>query len=137
CEQPYRGALPIVRAPVFERASSAVMARLALGASAAIYLSIWTLGWSGGAWPAHVALLDASFAIACLIVGWQARRWLAAAPLAPVYVHFAMELGWLRTAGDFGLCAVASGFALLVIALSTSWRARRRDEIARPDTQAS
>lgn len=106
--------------------------RLLTGAGFALYLSAWTVSWSGGAWPAHAVTLDAALTAAALIAAWKGRARGGLAPAAGAWAHFAFAsrlvaaptslLGW-------GGASIGVGFALLLGSLGTSiWIARRRSQ---------
>lgn len=129
-ETPYRGVspldpceLPIAR---FARADRAVASRLFLGALAAAHLACWSHGYGRGlAFPPHSLALDALFTIAAVALAWRHRSALPVVPIALLHLHLARELGFVpRSAGAWGWCAVAGGFALLAIAAFVSSRAR-------------
>jgi hypothetical protein len=101
--------------------------RLLAGAIFAAYLSAWTLGWSGGSWPAHLAALDVLLTAAVIAAAWRARLRVALAPLLGTYVHFVAQAGLMpvpRSLVEWGASAVGLGFALLVGSLATSYRLR-------------
>lgn len=113
----------------------AAMVRLATGAVFALYLAIWTEGWSGGAWPAHVLALDALLAVAVVVGVWKLRARLALAPFAASSVHFVVQARLVpapRSAVEWGGAAVGLGFVLLFASLAASYwlRPQRRSSDA-------
>jgi len=102
--------------------------RLLTGALFAVYLAVWTLGWTGGAWPAHVLALDLALAVVVALLAWRARVRVALVPFAGGAMHLVLQahlvsapeslLGW-------GATAVGLGFALLLASLAASYRLRR------------
>ena len=131
-------ASPAVVAPafvpaVFARVERAECMRLLTGALFAVYVGVWTLGWTGGAWPAHVLALDLALAGAVALLAWRARVRVALVPFAAGALHLVVkahlvpapesQLGW-------GATAVGVGFALLLASLAASYRLRRTDSDA-------
>ena len=103
--------------------------RLLVGAVSALYLSTWTLAWSGGALPAHSVWLDTLLAAVLLGMVWGFRAYVALVPLAFGCLHFGVQTGTVslpRTRAQWGFCEVGLGFALLGSALLTSWQSRTR-----------
>jgi hypothetical protein len=101
--------------------------RLIGGALFAVYVAAWTFDWSGGALPAHVLALDVALLAAVLLMAWRLRARLAFAPLAATLAHGALASGLVpppRTPLEWGVAAVALGFALLAASLATSYRLR-------------
>ena len=101
------------------------LARAVAGAIGAGYLSVWTLRWSGGPFPAHVLVLDVAFAVVVLLA---ARRWrtpLALAAVAADGLHLLFQSGLVpmpRTHLGWGVATVTLGFALLAGSLAASYR---------------
>ena len=114
----------------FSPALRGEMLRLLSGAAGLAYLAIWTHGWGGGPWPAHVLPLDLALVTAGVVVAWSTRT---AAPLSP---GFLTCLHWIvaarvipmpRTATDQALFHVVAGFVLLIGSLGVSvWWTRHR-----------
>lgn len=101
--------------------------RLLSGTASALYLAVWTAGWTGGALPEHVLALDAAFLALALLLVWRRGARLVLAPLAGTSLHAAWALGLIpqpRSMLEWGASAVALGFALLVASLVTSYRLR-------------
>lgn len=101
--------------------------RLVVGAAFGVYLSVWTLGWSGGAWPAHVFLLDLGLTAVVVVAAWKARVRSALAPLLGCYLHFVIQARLVpapRSLVEWGASAVGLGFVLLAASLATSYRLR-------------
>lgn len=129
--QPYRGFAIVEPAPpptiVLERAAPRVFERLAIGAFACVYLSVWMHGWSGGALPPHILLLDIVSGLVCGLVAWKTRRALAFGPLTVAYAHLFVQWGWIsapRGPMQWGVAAIIGGFVLLVGAVGASWHLR-------------
>lgn len=110
--------------------------RLACGGLFAIHLSAWTMAWSGGAFPEHVAVLDAALLGVVVLLAWRARARAALLPLGALGIHGAVTSGLVpppRTLFQYGMTAVALGFVLLVGSVATSYRLRRYgDDVAPP-----
>ena len=125
---PYRtrepGALqPSVRIR-FERASGPVMLRLLTGSAFGIYLALWTLGWTGGAFPAHRAALDIAVTAASLLLLAKLRARFVLLPLSVTYAHLAVQTGLLSSptsAFEWGATMVGVGFGLLGVSLLVSY----------------
>jgi hypothetical protein len=134
-EPPYRAAVSsdppeepeIAVSFVPVRVDHDAMKRLLAGTVFALYLSVWTLGWSGGAWPAHVVALDVALTVVMVAAAWRARARIAIVPLLGSYVHLVVQAGLVpvpRTLVEWGASAVGLGFALLLASLVTSYRLR-------------
>lgn len=94
------------------------------GAALLAYLSVWAMGWSGGAWPAHVAALDLLFTAGLAAGAWLFRTRVVVAPAATLWAHFAWQAGLVpqpRSLQEWGGATVALGFALLAASLATSY----------------
>lgn len=136
-EQPYRVFLPTPPpAPPASSAARVVLVdraermRLLTGALFAVYLAVWTLGWSGGPWPAHVLALDLALTALVLLLVWRARVRVMLAPLAGCFLHTLLQKDLVpapRSLLEWGGTAVALGFALLLASLAASYQLRRRD----------
>jgi hypothetical protein len=114
-------------ARAFVPVDAAARLRLLSGALFGVYLSAWTFGWSGGALPAHVLVLDAALVTVVALMVWRLRARLVLAPLAATCVHGLAASGLVpppRSALEWGGAAVALGFLLLVGSLATSYRLR-------------
>ncbi|MBS2020226.1 MAG: hypothetical protein JST00_45625 [Deltaproteobacteria bacterium] len=108
--------------------SPAERVRLACGGLFAIHLSAWTMAWSGGAFPDHVAVLDLALLGGVILLAWRARARAALLPLGVLGVHGAVTSGLVpppRTLFQYGMTAVALGFVLLVGSVAASYRLRR------------
>lgn len=100
---------------------------LLVGSVSSLYLFVWTLNWSGGAWPAHVWWLDLLLAGVLLGMVWGLQAYAALVPLAMSSLHLGVQTGTValpRTRAQWGLSEVGLGFALLASALLTSWQLR-------------
>lgn len=107
----------------------AAMLRLLIGAGFAVYLSAWTIGWSGGPWPAHVVMLDLLLTAAVVLGAWRMRARTAVVPLVATWIHFVVQARLIpppRSALEWGGAAIGLGFALLIASLSTSYAVRAR-----------
>jgi hypothetical protein len=112
----------------FGFAERAACLRLLAGAAPALHLSAWTSNWSGGALPGHSFWLDLLLTVVLLGMLWAFRAYVALVPLALSYLHLGVQTGALsapRTRARWGLSEVGFGFALLAIALITSWQSKR------------
>jgi len=137
-EDDYRAACvePIDRAPatLFERSESPAMARQLAWAGYALYLSAWTLSWPGGAWPAHVVVLDLVLTAAISVFVWKLRSRIVVLPLFATYLHWSIQSRLLRAPHSivqWGATTVAVGFGLLLTSVLTSWRLERRTDETR------
>jgi len=119
---------PHARAARFNLAPRFERLRLLIGSASLGYLSLWTLGWSGGALPGHAFWLDSSLSVVLLAMVWSFRAYVALVPLALSYLHLGVQSGTLslpRTRAQWGLSEVGLGFALLATAVLTSWQSKR------------
>ncbi|WP_394830224.1 hypothetical protein LVJ94_27320 [Pendulispora rubella] len=110
--------------------------RLFVAAIAASYLAVWTLGWSGGPWPAHAFALDLAMILAMVLVAWRARTRIPAVPPVMSLVHGVLAAGLVpmpHSLVAWGSTIIAMGFALLVASLATSYGLRNAS-ITRPPT---
>ena len=129
---PYRSteswAPAAARAPVtFGLASRPALDRFVTGSIGATYLSLWTLGWTGGSWPAHVFSLDVGLAFAVVAAAWALRRRWPLATVAAPYLHYAVVAHLLRPPKgtlEWSIVSVSAGFVLLVACLAVSYRSR-------------
>lgn len=110
------------------------MLRLLSGAAGLAYLAIWTHGWDGGPWPAHVLALDLALVTTGIVVAWSTRT---AAPLSPgllTCLHWVVAARIIpvpKTATHQALAHVVAGFVLLLASLGVSvWWSRRRTRSA-------
>jgi len=122
-EEPQRTVDAPIRPPATIDAPA--RARAAAGAIVCAYLAAWTIGWTGGAWPAHDALLD--LALAAASVAWARRsgRRTFVTPAVVAYAHAALQAHLVpmpRSRIEWGAVAVGVGFALLGAALGASYR---------------
>ncbi|MFT3764854.1 MAG: hypothetical protein QM820_04955 [Minicystis sp.] len=111
----------------FARADRASLHRLLTGSIFGVYLSAWTIGWSGGALPQHVMLLDAALLVALALASRRARAKRLLAPVVPTWLHAGWQAGIIvapATALAWGITAVSSGFVLLLGSLLVAWRLR-------------
>jgi hypothetical protein len=132
--QPYRVSDEKVRTPAPVNVDAGVgavgpaeRARAFAGATFALYLSAWTMSWSGGAWPAHMAGLDAAITAVALLGVWRLGSRTPLAPLAAIYAHLALERQLVHlpaTPVQWGATFVTIGFALLAGSIATSYRLR-------------
>jgi hypothetical protein len=87
-------------------------------ALACLHLALWSLGWQGQSWPAHLLPLDLSFTILCALLAWRGRSRLALAPLVALWTH-ALATGSLvqgpGTMLGWGGLLLGLGFALLLV----------------------
>jgi hypothetical protein len=132
---PYRSSAPepspqtaAAPAVTFARAELPALVRLATGTVFCTYLSAWTLGWSGGAWPEHVVALDGSLLAVAAFLVWRARARLVIAPVFAACVHLLVERRVIVAPDstlEWGALSVGVGFALLVVLLAVSWWLRK------------
>ena len=111
--------------PRFEFAERSARIRLLTGATGALYLAAWTLGWTGGAWPQHVGWLDAALTIVtlCLAVRWRMPAMLTLPSVAALHLAIVLRSVWApRSSVQWGLVSVVSGFVLLALSLAASVR---------------
>jgi hypothetical protein len=105
-------------------AERARMAGLALGA---LYLSVWTTSWQGGAMPVHQLWLDVAFTVAVVLAALVLRRRALVGTTAIPWAHWALSAGLVpapHTQLAWGATALAGGFVLLAAALLVSYRLR-------------
>ncbi|MBX3214845.1 MAG: hypothetical protein KF850_22620 [Labilithrix sp.] len=98
--------------------------RMLTGAVFSLYVAVWTLRWSGGAWPVHAIPLDVLVTVVVALGAWRLRARLALAPLAAVWGHFVVQARLVpapRTSLEWGGASVALGFALLIASLGASY----------------
>lgn len=113
-----------VLAPLGEAAKSRHLA----GALLSLYLGIWTMGWKGGHWPAHMLVLDVAILGLAFGMGLRLKRWLAMVVPATTFSHVVIASGILPTPHStlgWGSSALVLGFALLAISLGASYRLRK------------
>jgi len=104
--------------------------RLMCGAALTMYLAIWTMSWTGGAWPAHLLALDVGLALVLLFGVWRLRARIALVPLslgAAQTVLSAHLLPAPQGLVQWGATAIGLGFALLIVSIAVSYYFRRRD----------
>jgi hypothetical protein len=126
----------------FALADRPAMVRLFSGAACCAYLSAWTFGWSGGAWPEHVVALDLALTAVAALLVWRARARLVIAPLVAMCFHLLAAKQIITAPSStlqWGVLSVGIGFALLVVVVVTSWQLRRvgEDDEAMPVAPAT
>ena len=112
----------------FRPVEAAERLRLLGGAVFAGYLGVWTVGWVGGAWPAHVIALDVALGVVVLLLAWRAKVRVTLPALGVAYLHFVVKAHLVpapRSLLEWGGTAMVLGFALLVGSLAASYRLRR------------
>jgi hypothetical protein len=120
-------AAPVFVASTFDMVDRAERMRLLTGALFTLHLAVWTLGWTGGHWPAHVLALDLATAVTALLLAWRARVRVALVPLAAGAMHLVVRAHLVpppRSLLEWGATAVGLGFALLLASLLASYRLR-------------
>lgn len=120
-------AVPVFVAQTFDMVDQAERMRLLTGALFTLHLAVWTVGWTGGHWPAHVLVLDLATAVAALLLAWRARVRVALVPLAAGAMHLVVRAHLVpapRSLLEWGATAVGLGFALLLASLLASYRLR-------------
>ncbi|RLB51141.1 MAG: hypothetical protein DRJ42_17430 [Deltaproteobacteria bacterium] len=98
--------------------------RLFVGTALALYLAVWSAGWTGGALPEHHLWLDALVGVALLAASRRWHRPMLLAPLVPVVVHLTGQRGWVpepTTALEWGATCIGAGFVMLFSSLAASW----------------
>lgn len=113
---------------VFEATARTARLRLVVAASLAAYLALWTVSWTGGAWPAHVLALDIVLVGATAALVWKARQRIMLAPTSLSLTHYGIEVGLIAaptTTLGWGATSVSLGFVLLLGSLAVSWRLSR------------
>jgi len=119
---------PRAESSIFGLAPRAERMRLLVGSASVGYLSVWTLQWAGGALPRHAFWLDSLLLAILLGMVWGLRAYVALVPMALGALHLGVQTGRLslpRTRAQWGLTEVGLGFALLAVAVLTSWQAKR------------
>jgi len=136
---PYRERAPelVVRPMIthFEPASLEAQRRLLLGAAVSLYVGLWTLGWSGGPWPQHMLILDATLVLGLTLAFYRSHRLVRLAPVVATLAHLSIQRGWVSApegAHQWGLASVGLGFAFLLGSLAVSYRLRRHVSTAAP-----
>jgi hypothetical protein len=106
-------------------ADHAAKVRLLGGTLFCLWLAAWMRRWTGGPLPVHALGLDLALTAGVLLLVWKARARAIVAPLAFTYLHFAMRSGLAPTSPlGWGVSAVTTGFALLILSLIVGWRLR-------------
>lgn len=103
--------------------------RLLTGALAFAYVGLWTLGWTGGSWPAHRALVDVAFVLTSLLLARRLGGRLVLAFAPAVGAHALAAAGWIprpQSPLAWGALLLALGFVLLFGSLVVSHRAQRQ-----------
>jgi hypothetical protein len=124
---PQPAALRGFAATVLVPVDGAERMRLLTGALFATHLAVWTLGWTGGAWPAHVLALDLATAVVVALLAWRARVRVALVPFAAGAIHLVVKAHLIpapQSLLEWGATAVGLGFALLFVSLAASYRLR-------------
>jgi hypothetical protein len=102
-----------------------VRARLFASALASAHLGLWTLGYHGGALPAHDVALDAATVGFALAMAWKLRSRAALGVASAIVGHALFVSGLVpkpRTAIGWGASAVVAGFALLAASIGVGYR---------------
>lgn len=108
--------------------SAAAKARHLAGALGLLYLSLWTMSWSGGPWPHHHLAVDLFVLVLALGLGLRQRRWIGLIVPAVGGTHAVVLSGVIptpHTTLGWGSSALVLGFALLLASLAASYRLRR------------
>ncbi len=98
--------------------------RLLTGSAFTLYLSAWTLGWTGGSFPLHALPLDLLLTAVVLLGGWRLRARIALAPLAVTWLHAVLQAQLVpapTSLVQWGAVSIGLGFAVLLGSLATSW----------------
>lgn len=107
----------------------ASMRRLLTGSVSALYLSLWTLEYTGAAWPDHILALDLLFTVALALGVWKMRARIAAIPVVTTWLHLVIGSRLLpapHTPLQWGATSISLGFVLLVGSLGVSYWLRPR-----------
>jgi hypothetical protein len=124
---PYRGLVDGEEQVAVAQPDGEARLRLAFGALFALYLSIWTHGWTGGAWPAHVAVLDLTMLVLAVAIAVRTRSRFPLGPLGLGAAHLLVQLRLVpepRSLLGWGVASLTLGFLSLLIALAASYRFR-------------
>lgn len=124
---PYREGESLARSTSWEPLPLATRVRAWVGACAAIHLAIWTLQYRGGPLPPHSLALDLFFAVFMIALVAKLRTRAPLVPLGALLVHAAFAYDLVpqpQTTLEWGLTALAGGFALLLSSLLVSYRLR-------------
>ncbi len=116
---------------VFALAPLGTRVRMLSAAVFGVYLALWTISWSGGAWPAHVLALDLLLTAVVALMVYKARARTILVPLTTTYLHFAVQIGVVSapaTALQWGATCVGVGFALLIASVLASVRLQRASD---------
>jgi hypothetical protein len=95
-----------------------------VGAGLAVYLSVWTRGWSGGAWPHHELSLDVIVTLGLVLGVALARARIAIVPAVGIWTHMILQARLVsapRSLFEWGGASIGLGFALLIASLSASY----------------
>jgi hypothetical protein len=129
---PYRAATTEQAPPQSEVVGpldEAARLRFLTGAAFCLYLSIWTIGWTRGSWPAHILGVDLGMATVVLLAVWKLRARLALLPATIAGGHFVLGANLIpapTSLVEWGASAVALGFVLLVVAIAINVIAHQR-----------
>jgi hypothetical protein len=108
-------------------ADHAAKVRLLGGTLFGLWLAAWTRRWTGGPFPAHALALDLALTAGVVLLVWKARARAILAPLALTYLHLAVRMGVVSAPSSplaWGVSAITTGFALLILSLFVGWRLR-------------
>jgi hypothetical protein len=134
------GAAPAERVPLtFVMSPMPALARQLAWSGYAAYLAAWTSSWSGGPLPGHIVPLDLAASAVIALVVWKSRVRVVALPLLGAYLHWSIQTRLLRapqSSLQWGLATFATGFAMLVGSVVTSWRLAPR-KAAPPHAQTN
>lgn len=124
----YRGGVVevAVEAPPFERAPAEERRRMLAWAGYSLYLAIWQ---TAGA-PDHALALELALGAAMATAAWRARSVAIPVPLLATWTHWAIGARLLRapqSTVQWAITTLSLGFALLGVAIATSWRLRERE----------
>lgn len=103
--------------------------RLLVVAAIALYLSMWTVTWTGGHWPEHVFALDLVFTAGAVLAVWRTRARFVAIPTLGAWTHAALVAHLVpapSTPMEWGATAIGLGFFLLFGSLGASYALRTK-----------
>jgi hypothetical protein len=107
--------------------TAAAKARHLTGALGALYLSLWTVNWHGGGFPAHSIAADVAVLVLAIGLALRLKQWITIAVPTVGGAHAIVLSGIIptpHTTLGWGSSALVLGFALLLAGLFASYRLR-------------